>query len=76
MAAVDAANRVHLKPVTLGRNLGEAIEVIDGIAAGDRLVVNPSDSLGEGDAVAVAASEDGGAASAARPARAASKALP
>jgi RND family efflux transporter MFP subunit len=76
VAAVDAANRVHLKPVTLGRNLGEAIEVIDGIAAGDRLVVNPSDSLGEGDTVAVAANEDGGAASAARPARAASKALP
>ena len=76
VATVDAANRVHLKPVTLGRNLGEAIEVIDGIAAGDRLVVNPSDSLGEGDAVAVAANEDGGAASAARPARAASKALP
>jgi RND family efflux transporter MFP subunit len=76
VAAVDAASRVHLKPVTLGRNLGEAIEVIDGIAAGDRLVVNPSDSLGEGDEVAVAASEDGGAASAARPARAASKALP
>ena len=54
VATVDAANRVHLKPVTLGRNLGEAIEVIDGIAAGDRLVVNPSDSLGEGDPVAVA----------------------
>jgi len=76
VATVDAANRVHLKPVTLGRNLGEAIEVIDGIAAGDRLVVNPSDSLGEGDAVAVAANEDGGTASAAKPARAASKALP
>ena len=76
VATVDAANRVHLKPVTLGRNLGEAIEVIDGIAAGDRLVVNPSDSLGEGDAVAVGANDDGGTASAARPARAASKALP
>jgi hypothetical protein len=79
VAAVDAANKVRLKPVTLGRNLGESIEVIDGIAAGDRLVVNPSDSLGEGDTVAVAANEDGGipnAAGTARPARAASKALP
>jgi len=79
VAAVDAANKVRLKPVTLGRNLGESIEVIDGIAAGDRLVVNPSDSLGEGDTVAVAANEDGGSANAAgtvRPARAASKALP
>ena len=30
VAAVDSANRIQLKPVTLGRNLGEAIEVIDG----------------------------------------------
>jgi RND family efflux transporter MFP subunit len=76
VATVDAANRVRLKPVTLGRNLGDTIEVIDGIAAGDRLVVNPSDSLGEGDTVAVAANEDAGAASAARPVRPAGKALP
>jgi len=76
VAAVDAANKIHLKPVTLGRNLGESIEVIDGIAAGERLVVNPSDSLGEGDTVAVAANEDAAATGAARPARAASKALP
>lgn len=62
--------------MTLGRNLGESIEVIDGVAAGDRLVVNPSDSLGEGDTVAVAANEDGGAASGAKAARPASKALP
>jgi len=62
--------------VLLFRGEGTRVALVDGIAAGDRLVVNPSDSLGEGDAVAVAASEDGGAASAARPARAASKALP
>jgi len=76
VAAVDAANKVHLKPVTLGRNLGESIEVLDGITAGERLVVNPSDSLGEGDAVAVAASEEGAAVGGARAARPAGKALP
>ena len=54
VAVVDAASRVHLRPVTLGRNLGESIEVLDGIAGSDRLVVNPSDSLGEGDTVKVA----------------------
>ncbi|MDQ2736278.1 MAG: efflux RND transporter periplasmic adaptor subunit [Pseudomonadota bacterium] len=53
VAVVDAASRVHLRPVTLGRNLGESIEVLDGIAGSDRLVVNPSDSLGEGDAVKI-----------------------
>lgn len=55
VAVVDSASRVRLRPVTLGRNLGEAIEVTEGIDGRDRLVVNPSDSLAEGDAVAVAA---------------------
>ena len=31
VATVDAANHVRLKPITLGRNLGESIEVLDGI---------------------------------------------
>jgi RND family efflux transporter MFP subunit len=75
VAVVDAARRVHLKPVTLGRNLGESIEVLDGITAGDRLVVNPSDSLGDGETVALAAGDDG-AASGARPGRPGAKALP
>ena len=69
VAALDSANRVHLKPVTLGRNLGESIEVLDGIAGGERLVVNPSDSLGEGETVALAPGDDGGAASGARAGR-------
>jgi RND family efflux transporter MFP subunit len=76
VAVVDSANRVHLKPVTLGRNLGESIEVVDGVAAGERLVVNPSDSLGEGETVAIAAADDGAAASGARAGRPAAKALP
>jgi RND family efflux transporter MFP subunit len=55
---------------TLGRNLGEAIEIVDGIGPRDRLVVNPSDSLAEGDAVAVnAAADDGPAAGRPAPAR-------
>ena len=66
VAVVDAAGHVRLRPVTLGRNLGESIEVLDGIDAKDRLVVNPSDSLAEGDAVKVnpAARDDGAVAAA------------
>jgi RND family efflux transporter MFP subunit len=67
VAVVDGKGRVRLKPVTLGRNLGESIEVVDGIGAGERLVVNPSDALAEGDTVALA---DDAAASAARGGRA------
>jgi len=76
VALVDGASRVRLKAVTLGRNLGESIEVLGGIADGDRLVVNPSDSLAEGDSVAVALGGDEGSASAPRSRGAASKSLP
>ncbi len=54
VAVVDAAGHVHLKVVTLGRNFGESVEVLDGLAANDRLVLNPPDSLAEGDVVALA----------------------
>ena len=63
VATVDGSSHVRLKPITLGRNLGESIEVLDGISSKDRLIVNPSDSLAEGDVVMVSASngEAGGA---------------
>ena len=54
VAVVDAEGRVRLRGVSLGRNYGETVEVIDGISGSDRLVLNPSDSLAEGDPVTVA----------------------
>jgi RND family efflux transporter MFP subunit len=54
VAVVDADGKVHLRPVTLGRNSGETVEVIDGVTPNDRLVMNPSDSMAEGDMVAIA----------------------
>jgi RND family efflux transporter MFP subunit len=73
VAVVDAANKVRLRPVTLGRNLGQSIELLEGVGARDRLVVNPSDSLAEGDAVIVAAAESASSAAASGPS---SRALP
>jgi hypothetical protein len=54
VALVDASGRVTLRAVTLGRNFGESVEVLDGLAANQRLVLNPSDSLTDGDQVAIA----------------------
>ncbi|MGO4389893.1 efflux RND transporter periplasmic adaptor subunit [Variovorax sp. M-6] len=54
VAVVDADGRVRLRGVSLGRNYGETVEVIDGLSGSDRLVLNPSDSLAEGDPVTVA----------------------
>jgi RND family efflux transporter MFP subunit len=44
---------VHYLGVQLGRDLGNSIEIIDGLNGGERLVVSPPDGLKEGTRVAV-----------------------
>lgn len=51
LALVDAQGRIHLAPIALGRDLGKTIEIVGGLQASDRVVLNPPDSLAEGDAV-------------------------
>jgi RND family efflux transporter MFP subunit len=55
VASVDGAGKVHLQPVRLGRNYGETVEILEGLRGNEKLVLNPSDSLAEGDPVQVAA---------------------
>jgi RND family efflux transporter MFP subunit len=55
VAAVDEQGKVHLRAVRLGRNFGDAVEILSGVTGGERLVVNPADSLAEGDQVQVVA---------------------
>ena len=54
VAVVDDRGRVRLVPIKVGRNYGETVEVLEGIAPTDTLVLNPSDSLADGDQVAIA----------------------
>jgi RND family efflux transporter MFP subunit len=61
VAKVDGAGSVHLQAVRLGRNYGDTIEVTSGLAANDALVLNPSDSLADGDKVQVVAEANAGA---------------
>lgn len=51
VAIVDGANRVHLRNVTLGQNLGQTVQVTSGLAAGEKLVNNPPAGLLEGQTV-------------------------
>ncbi len=51
VAIVDTHNRVHLRAVTLGQNLGQAVQVTSGLAKGDRLVNNPPAGMLEGQLV-------------------------
>jgi len=58
VAVVDADNRVHLRSISIGRNYGQTVEVLDGLTSTDKLVLNPSDSIAEGDQVAMATGKD------------------
>lgn len=53
VAIVDAHGKVHLQPVTLGRNYGGSIEALSGLQGKEQLVLNPSDALAEGDTVTI-----------------------
>jgi membrane fusion protein, multidrug efflux system len=48
VAIVDPHRQVHLRNVTLGDNLGEAVQITSGLAPGDHLVNNPPAGLLEG----------------------------
>jgi RND family efflux transporter MFP subunit len=55
VATLDANNKVVLKNVQLGRDLGDAVEVIAGLTPADRVINNPPETLTAGDTVRVAA---------------------
>ncbi len=59
VVAVLNATHVNLKHVSLGRDFGAAIEILDGIKQADRVVINPPDSLVEGVEVRVNESANG-----------------
>ena len=48
VGTVDESGVVKLKSVKLGRDFGKTLEVIDGVTANDRVILNPSDSLSDG----------------------------
>jgi RND family efflux transporter MFP subunit len=51
IALVDAGGKVRLTTVKLGTDFGTSVEVLGGLNASDRIVLNPADSLADGDVV-------------------------
>lgn len=51
VARVDQGGKIRMQAVRLGRNLGERVEVLDGLQGNETLVLNPPDSLSDGDTV-------------------------
>jgi RND family efflux transporter MFP subunit len=57
VATVGPGDKIEIKPITLGRNLGTEIEVVKGLTLSDRVVNSPPDSLAAGDTVRVASEQ-------------------
>jgi hypothetical protein len=59
IALVDGGGRVRLTLVKLGTDFGDSVEVLSGLDARDRIVLNPADSLADGDVVTLSAPPKG-----------------
>ena len=53
VGVVDDSNTVHLQDIKIGRDLGTKLDVVDGLKESDSVIVNPSDSLADGQQVRV-----------------------
>ena len=51
---------VHLRPISIGRDYGTSLEVLEGIQESDRIIINPSDSLQDGQKVNIASNNASG----------------
>jgi RND family efflux transporter MFP subunit len=58
MVALVREGKVALRTVRIGRDLGTTIEILSGVGESDALIINPADSIAEGDAVEVRAAAD------------------
>jgi RND family efflux transporter MFP subunit len=55
VALVDAGQKVHFVPVTIARDEGSLIEIGSGVQPGDKVVLNISNQVADGDAVHITA---------------------
>lgn len=54
VAAVTNNNRVQLKPITIGHDYGNEVEVTSGLTGSEKVIVNPPDAIVEGQEVRIA----------------------
>ncbi|HXC42044.1 MAG TPA: efflux RND transporter periplasmic adaptor subunit [Candidatus Dormibacteraeota bacterium] len=54
VAVIGPDNKVQLRPINIGRDYGATLEILGGVSPSEQVVVNPSDSLEEGQQVKVA----------------------
>jgi membrane fusion protein, multidrug efflux system len=54
LAVVGPDNKVQLRAINIGRDYGATLEILGGVSPGERIVINPADSLEDGQQVNVA----------------------
>jgi RND family efflux transporter MFP subunit len=57
VATLGADQRVALRSIEVGRDLGTEIEVLSGLTTRDRVIRSPSDSIADGDEVRIASQD-------------------
>ncbi|MGB8886087.1 MAG: efflux RND transporter periplasmic adaptor subunit [Candidatus Korobacteraceae bacterium] len=60
VAVVGADGKVQLRHISIGRDYGTTLEIVGGVDVNDRVIVNPSDSIEDGQQVNVAPQNQGG----------------
>ncbi|HTZ71529.1 MAG TPA: efflux RND transporter periplasmic adaptor subunit [Acetobacteraceae bacterium] len=58
IATIGAGDKIVMKPVSIGRNLGTEIEITAGLTPADNIITTPLDTLENGQKVVVAAAPD------------------
>jgi multidrug efflux system membrane fusion protein len=54
VAVIGPGGKVQLRPINIGRDYGTTLEILGGVSPTDQIVVNPADSLEDGQQVNVA----------------------
>lgn len=54
LAVVDADGHVRLHKIVIAQDLGQSLEIESGVEATDKIIINPSDSVADGDHVVIA----------------------
>ena len=60
VAVVGTDSKVQLRPITIGRDYGTTLEILGGLNLADRIIINPADSLEDGQKVNVADDREAG----------------
>ena len=60
VAVVGPDDKVQLRPISIGRDYGATLEVLSGVSVEDRIIINPADSLEDGQVVRVSDESPGG----------------